>query len=205
VRYSGAQTSETLSFSLVLTPCSALSERLPIQPHFVILEFTMTTLRHTVLTLAIAAASLGAIAQTDAEHTQHHAAEPAKRATKAPAAKSPSKPTEALAAMDGNIKAMRAMHEKMMAAKTPEERKALMVDHMKTMQDGMSTMEKMDSMGGMSMMGDMKGMSGKGSDGKQGGMSMDMMAHHEAMQKRMEMMTTMMQMMMDRMPASPAQ
>ena len=33
---------------------------------------------------------------------------------------------------------------------------------------------------------------------------MDMMNHHEAMQKRMEMMTTMMQMMMDRLPASPA-
>jgi len=60
-------------------------------------------------------------------------------------------------------------------------------------------------MGGMSMMGDMKGMSSKGADGKKGGMSMDMVTHHEAMQKRMEMMTTMMQMMMDRMPASPAQ
>ncbi|WP_138517146.1 hypothetical protein [Rhodoferax bucti] len=165
----------------------------------------MTTLRHTVLTLAIATASLGAIAQTDAEHTQHHAAEPAKKTLKAPASKSSSKPSEALVAMDVKIKAMREMHEKMMTAKTPEERKALMVDHMKTMQDSMSMMEKMDSMGGMSMMGDMKGMSSKGADGKQGGMSMDMVTHHEAMQKRMEMMTTMMQMMMDRMPASPAQ
>ncbi len=165
----------------------------------------MTTFRHTVLTFAMAAASLGATAQTDAEHTQHHASEPAKKAVKATAAKSPSKPNEVVVAMDGKIKAMREMHEKMMAAKTPEERKALMGDHMKAMQDGMSMMEKMDSMGGMSMMGDMKGMGGKGSDGKQGGMSMDMMNHHEAMQKRMEMMTTMMQMMMDRMPASPAQ
>lgn len=153
----------------------------------------MTTLRHTVLTIAMAAASLGAIAQTDAEHTQHHASEPAKKSIKAPAAKSPSKPNEAVVAMDGKIKAMREMHEKMMAAKSPEERKALMGDHMKAMQDGMS------------MMGDMKGMGGKGPDGKQSGMSMDMMNHHEAMQKRMEMMTTMMQMMMDRMPASPAQ
>lgn len=159
----------------------------------------MTTLRHTVLTIAMAAASLGAIAQTDAEHTQHHASEPAKKSIKAPAAKSPSKPNEAVVAMDGKIKAMREMHEKMMAAKSPEERKALMGDHMKAMQDGMSMMEKMDSMGGMSMMG------GKGPDGKQSGMSMDMMNHREAMQKRMEMMTTMMQMMMDRMPASPAQ
>jgi hypothetical protein len=65
-------------------------------------------------------------------------------------------------------------------------------------------MEKMDSMGGMSMMGDMEGMNGKGPDAKKGGMPMDIMDHHEAMQKRMEMMTTMMQMMMDRMPALPA-
>lgn len=165
----------------------------------------MTTLRHTVLIVAIAAASLGAIAQTDAEHTQHHAPEPAKKALKAPAAKSPSMPKEAMAAMDGKIKVMREMHEKMMAAKTPEERKALMGDHMNAMQDGMSIMEKMDSMGSMSMMGDMKGMSGKGADAKRGDMSMDMMSHHEAMQKRMEMMTAMMQMMMDRLPASPAQ
>jgi len=102
----------------------------------------MTTLRHTVLTLAIATASLSARAQTDAEHTQHHAAEPAKKTLKAPAAKSSSKPSEALVAMDVKIKAMREMHEKMMSAKTPEERKALMGDHMKAMQDGMSMMEK---------------------------------------------------------------
>jgi hypothetical protein len=166
----------------------------------------MTTLRHTVLTIALAVASLGANAQTAAEHTQHHPTESAPKALKAPPAKSPSKPNEAVVAMDGKIKAMREMHEKMMAAKMPEERKALMGDHMKAMQDGMSMMEKMNSMGGMPEMGDMKGMSGKGpEDAKKGGMSMDMMGHHEAMQKRMEMMTTMMQMMMDRMPVAPAQ
>jgi hypothetical protein len=167
-------------------------------------EFFMTTLRHTVLTIALAAASLGANAQTAAEHTQHHPTEPTKKTLKAPTAKSPSKPNEAVVAMDGKIKAMREMHEKMRAAKTPEERKALMGDHMSAMQDGMSMMETMNSMGGMPEMGDMKGMSGKGPDAKKGGMSMDMIGHHEAMQKRMEMMTIMMQMMMDRMPASPA-
>ena len=165
----------------------------------------MTTLRHTVLSIAIAAASFGTFAQTDAEHTQHHAPIPAKKTIKASATKSPSMPNEAMGAMDGKIKAMREMHEKMMAAKTPEERKALMADHMKAMQDGMSMMEKMDSMGGMSMMGDMKGMASKGPDAKKNGMSMDMMEHHDAMQKRMEMMTTMMQMVMDRLPASSAQ
>lgn len=153
----------------------------------------MTTLRLTVLSIAIAVASFGAFAQTDAEHTQHHPAEPTKKAAKVTAAKSPSMAKESMAAMDSKMKSMREMHEKMMAAKTPEERKALMGDHMKAMQDGMT------------MMGDMKGMGGMGADAKKGAMSMDMMACHEMMEKRMEMMTTMMQMMMDRLPASPAQ
>ena len=165
----------------------------------------MTTLRHTVLSVAIATASLGAFAQTAAEHTQHHPAEPAKKATKAVAPKAPAKAAESMAAMDIQMKAMREMHEKMMAAKTPEERKALMGDHMKAMQDGMSMMGRMGSMGAMSGMGDMKGMGGMGADAKTGGMSMDMMAHHDMMEKRIEMMTTMMQMMMDRLPTPAAQ
>ena len=106
---------------------------------------------------------------------------------------------ESMAAMDNKMKAMREMHEKMMAAKTPDERKALMGDHMKAMQDGMAFMGQMDTMGGMG------GMGGMGADNKKGGMPMDMMGMHDMMQKRMEMMTSMMQMMMDRLPASPAQ
>ena len=166
----------------------------------------MTSLRHTLLSIAIASASLGAFAQTDAEHAQHHPAEPTKKATKAVAPKAPTQATESMAAMDSQMKTMREMHEKMMAAKTPEERKALMADHMKAMQDGMSMMGKMGSMGSMSGMGDMKGMGGMGADAKKGGMSMDMMGHHDMMEKRMEMMTSMMQMMMDRLPtpAAPA-
>lgn len=85
----------------------------------------MTNLRHTVLSIAIATDCLGAFAQTDAEHAQHHPAEPAKKATKAVIPKAPTKSTESMAAMDSQMKTMREMHEKMMAAKTPEERKAL--------------------------------------------------------------------------------
>jgi hypothetical protein len=169
------------------------------------MEFHMTNLRHTVLSVAIATASLGAFAQTAAEHTQHHPSEPAKKATKAVAPKAPAKAAESMAAMDIQMKAMREMHEKMMAAQTPEERKALMGDHMKAMQDGMSMMGKMGSMGSMSGMSDMKGMGGMGADAKKGGMSMDMMGHHDMMEKRMEMMTSMMQMMMDRLPTAAAQ
>lgn len=91
-------------------------------------------------------------------------------------------PPDQTARMDAQIKTMQTMHEKMMSAKTPEERSKLMAEHMKTMQDGVAMM---DGIGGM------KGMPG------------DMSAHPQMMEKRMEMMQSMMKMMMDRMPAAP--
>ena len=102
-----------------------------------------------------------------------------------------------LAHMDTQTKAMQTMHEKMMSAKTPEERNSMMAEHMKSMQDGMKMMEGMakPGMAGMQGMGGMQGMSG---------MSAEMSAHHAMMEKRMMMMQTMMKMMMDRMPAAPA-
>ena len=96
--------------------------------------------------------------------------------------------------MDAQMKTMQAMHDKMMAAKTPEERNKLMAEHMKTMQDGMAMME------GMSGMSSMKGMQGMGGMGGMGG---EMATRHQTMEKRMEMMQTMMKMMMDRMNAAP--
>ena len=98
---------------------------------------------------------------------------------------------EGMASMDAQMKNMREMHDKMMAAKTPEECNKLMAEHMKSMQDGMKMMDGMSSPG----MGDMKGMQG---------MSGDMGARHQMMEKRMQMMQTMMKMMMDRMPDAPA-
>ena len=100
-------------------------------------------------------------------------------------------PPDHLAHMDTQTKAMQTMHEKMMAAKTPEERNSMMAEHMKSMQDGMKMMEGMAKPG----MAGMKGMSG---------MSAEMSAHHAMMEKRMGMMQTMMKMMMDRMAAAPA-
>ena len=57
--------------------------------------------------------------------------------------------------MDAQMKKMREMHEKMVAAKTPEERSKLMAEHVKTMQDGMQMMGSMSGMhgGGMGAMG----------------------------------------------------
>jgi hypothetical protein len=92
-----------------------------------------------------------------------------------------------MAMMDTHMKSMREMHDKMARARTPEERNALMAEHMKLMQDGMAMM------GGMGP-GGMRGM---------GAMSADGAGHQQMMEKRMEMMQSMMQMMMDRMSAAP--
>lgn len=111
-----------------------------------------------------------------ADHTEHH---PEATSSKVAPQNSPKTSSVQMAKMDAQMKAMRDMHEKMMNAKTPEERNALMAEHMKTMQDGMSMMN---------------GMMGNRTSGKQ------TMSPQE-MQKQMEMMQTMMQMMMDRMGA----
>ena len=96
--------------------------------------------------------------------------------------------------MEPRMKAMQEMHQKMMNAKTPEERNALMADHMKAMQGGMSMMKGMGAMDGK---GSMEGMGAMG-DAK--GMPADMAKHHKMMEQRMAMMQMMMEMMMDRMP-----
>jgi hypothetical protein len=161
------------------------------------MEFTMSHLRQTVLTLALATAASGAWAQTDAQvdaqHKQHQANVLATEQSSAMPAPLPADPTSAgkMAAMDSKMKAMTEMHKKMMAAKTPEEKKALMTEHMKTMQEGMKTMGMMGG-AGMADMQDKKPMSG------------DMGQHHQMMEKRMAMMESMMQMMMDRMPLPAA-
>ena len=129
----------------------------------------------TLLTAATLAISGGSVlAATDAEHAGHH---PAEKAAAVDTTK-----------YDQNMGRMMEMHQKMQAAKTPEERAALMKEHMASMQSGMAMMGEMK--GGMSMPGAKKG-SAKG----------DMPMSHQSMQRRMDMMEMMMQMMMDREPA----
>jgi len=99
--------------------------------------------------------------------------------------------SDQMARMDVQMKTMQGMHEKMLNAKTAEERNKLMAEHMKTMQDGMAMMDRMSGAG----MGGMKGMPGMGGDPD---------ARQQMMEKRMEMMQTMMKMMMDRMPPASA-
>jgi hypothetical protein len=93
--------------------------------------------------------------------------------------------------MEPRMKAMHEMHQKMKNAKTPEERNALMADHMKAMQGGMSMMKGMGAMDGMGAMAEAKGTPA------------DMAKHHQMMEQRMNMMQMMMEMMMDRMPPGP--
>ena len=79
--------------------------------------------------LAILAATTlalpGCASMSAAEHAAHH----------------PGAPTAQDA--DAQMQSMREMHEKMMAAKTPEEREKLMAEHMKAMQGGMRMMCQM--------------------------------------------------------------
>jgi len=140
----------------------------------------------TRIALVLAAASLltsgSALAQSGQDHAVHHPASAAS-ASAAKAAR-PGKPKAPAAAsestamqMDAQMQSMREMHDKMMATSSPEERQALMADHMKAMQDGMAMMGRMQAgPGGCAMSG----------------------SQHEMLERRMDMMQMMMQMMMDR-------
>ena len=152
-----------------------------------------------------------ALAAGEDEHAGHHPeAAPTTQTSSARGAATGSVTADS-ARMDVQLRAMRDMHRKMMAAKTPKERDALMARHMKAMREGMSMMHRMSEResGGMSM--DNKGMAGTdmgmgsmNGSGKPAMPMMDMTAHHQMMEKRMQMMNMMMEMMMDRMPAAPA-
>ncbi len=108
-----------------------------------------------------------------------------------------------MARMDEQMKTMQAMHDKMMQAKTPEQRSALMAQHMTVMQDSMAMMGGMGGMAPGAMMGK-GGMGGMQRMPGNGPVDGDMGMHDQMMAKRMQMMQSMMQMMMDRMPPAPS-
>lgn len=140
--------------------------------------------------LSLAAALIAMSAPTwAAQHDLHKGHHPAASVAAATAKSMPDKTTPEMAQMANQMKAMQEMHNKMMAAKTPEERNALMADHMKSMQDGM---------------GMMKGMGGIGAMSGPKASPADMAQRQAQMEQRMDMMQTMMEMMADRLPQSPA-
>ena len=140
----------------------------------------------TTLIIAIAAATFlvaGSPSYADDAHHPESASTTAKAPPKAaakPAPKpAPKESKDQMARMDAQMKAMRDMHEKMVNAKTPADRQALKDEHMRTMREGMSMMN---------------GMMGKQSAGKSS-------QSPEMMQKQMDMMQMMTEMMKDRMGA----
>ncbi|MDL2336782.1 MAG: hypothetical protein QFE16_02980 [Pseudomonadota bacterium] len=152
----------------------------------------MISIRHLTFAAAVGAFSLTGYAQTPVDHAAHH---PDAAASAAPPACMAMAGRDASAAhMDEHMKLMQDMHDKMMRAKTPDERNALMSEHMKLMQDGMALM-------GGARSGCMMGRGGMKDKGHMGG---DTARQHESMEKRMDMMQSMMQMMMDRLPPAPA-
>ncbi len=141
--------------------------------------------------IAFASVATTAGAATDEQHDSHHpASAPAVQVAQAKPGMAASA-TPGMQGMDAQMKAMQEMHAKMMAAKTPEERNALMADHMKTMQGGMAMMEGMSGMGGMGAAAPR-------------GTPTDMARRQQMLEQRMDMMTMMMEMMMDRLPPQPA-
>lgn len=150
----------------------------------------MTSIRNLALAAVATALCLaGPAARAAADHSSHHPAASASAPGDAQGA------AEEASRMDEHMKHMREMHEKMMNAKTPEERSALRAEHMKAMQDGMAMMGGAGAGGGMQCHGAKQG---------KGAMHDNMAAHHEAIEKRLDMMQSMMQMMLDRLPATPA-
>jgi len=146
----------------------------------------MNLIRSTLIGLCVTTVSLSAFSQNADEHNDHHPA-----GADTPTSATKKLPAESVSAdkkvsMHKQMKDMQTMHEKMAFAKTPEERQALMSEHMKMMQEGMGMMKRM---GGMSDMGGMQ--AGKG-------MSGNMADQQKMMENRMDMMESMMQMMMDR-------
>lgn len=155
--------------------------------------------------LAWSSASVWAVDATDhdAHHPEGAASAPQAPATKASAVKArggkaaPAKAAPAKAAakvsmgmMDAKMMDMRGMHDRMVQARTPAERNALMPEQMKMMQEAMTMMGNMGNQNASPM---------------QDRMPADMGTRQQMMEKRMDMMESMMQMVLDRMPQAPIQ
>jgi len=180
----------------------------------------MTYIRTFVSIAVLTGAALVAPAWATAgdQHDSHHPASDAvTQVAQAPAASQGADMQAGTTDSDyaSQMQAMRQMHDEMMAAKTPEERRALMPRQMKLMQGGMDMMGcmggagMMGCKGGAGMMGGMGGMGGMGMMGRGKGTDAatdkagDMATRHGMMEQRMDMMQSMLQMMMDRMQAMP--
>ncbi len=147
--------------------------------------------RTSLLCLAVIASTPVVAATVMDDHAAHHPAAAA------------SQPAPDAGKLSEQMSRMQEMHQKMQAAKTPEERAALMKEHLQVMRSGMAMMGQMP--GCMSMHGPGMGEPPNRTKGARKPMPRDGMgAEHDAMHHRMDMMEMMMQMMLDRQEAEPA-
>lgn len=96
--------------------------------------------------------------------------------------------------MDEHMKRMQALHEEMACAATAEDRQRLMGDQRREMQQGVALMRETPD-------GSMAAGAGMDTTGHQG-TPVDPQSQMQMMERRMDMMQTMMQAMMDRLDAS---
>ena len=155
--------------------------------------------------------SLTACAAHKNEHRAHHADTKPMETPKNETAKNdstPEEPTaqelmamESIKKMDTQIQSMHDMHAKMMNSKTPNERKAHMQEHMKVMQSGMAMINSDPEKCSTCKMQGMDNMK-KESDAKEKKMlctyNPSMAVQHQMLEKRIQMIEAMQQMMMDR-------
>lgn len=121
---------------------------------------------------------------------EHHEPASEGKAAAAPSAQSPTplpQSSNSMMQMDDHMKRMQTLHDRMMNAASPEERQNVMQEARKEMQDSMAMMKPM--MHGGAMMGNgMMAQKGKPAAGN---------AQTKMLEKRVDMMQMMMQMMMD--------
>ncbi len=155
---------------------------------------TMSKIRLVVSSIILSSASALAVAQTADEHNAHHP-ESATTGETSTTAQTNVDPALLEKQMDAHMQTMHAFHEKLQKA-SPNERQALMSEHHELMQGGMKMMGMASTgMQGMEMMSNMHPQASTDPSAAPAA------GHHTMMLKRMDMMQSMMQMMMDRMPA----
>lgn len=151
---------------------------------------------HLVAALALAIVPLAATAQTPADHEQHH---PGAAAPASPS--SATAPEQSVAAMDRHLQRMRDASRRLADARTPRERQALLHEHRLLMQQGLQLMAPMRAMPKAAM-------GAAGGAGMPDGMGPQMMGammeRHALMDKRMELMQTVLQMLLEQIDAPAA-
>ncbi len=103
-------------------------------------ETIMKSLRSTLVSAAVVTFAFSGCAQTPVDHPAHHPEAGTPGAESAMPMAGSDRP---MAQMGEHMQAMHEMQEKMMRARTPDEKRALMAEHMKMMQDCMAMMDRM--------------------------------------------------------------